>query len=66
MNSQLYKRDEIPPVLDVPSLAIFLGVGRNTAYDLVRSNQIKSLRIGRKIRIPRHAVLSYLWVTEKQ
>ena len=37
-----------------------LGIGRNTAYELVRSGQIKSLRIGRKIRIPKAEVLAFL------
>ena len=37
-----------------------LGIGRNTAYELVRSGQIRSIRIGRKIRIPRDAVAEFL------
>lgn len=66
MDNQKHKEYELPPTLSVPELGDFLGIGRNTAYNLVRSNQIKSLRIGRKIRIPRHAVLSYLGVTDQQ
>lgn len=62
MDHQPYTANEIPPVLDVPSLAVFLGIGRNTAYNLIRSKQIKALYIGRKIRVPRHAVLQYLGI----
>lgn len=66
MNENLYNRQEIPAVLDVPTLATFLGIGRNSAYALIRSGQIKALKIGRKLRIPRHAVLNYLGATIQQ
>ena len=55
-----YTPTEIPAILTVPQLAEFLNIGRNAAYDLVNSNQIKVIRIGKNIRIPRHAVLAYL------
>lgn len=55
-----YTHTEIPAILTVPQLAEFLNIGRNAAYDLVNSNQIKVIRIGKNIRIPRHAVLAYL------
>ena len=55
-----YTHSEIPAILTVPQLAEFLNIGRNAAYDLVNSNQIKVIRIGKNIRIPRHAVLAYL------
>ena len=55
-----YTTDEIPAILTVPQFAEFLGIGRNAAYDLVNSNQIRVIKIGRTIRIPRHAVLAYL------
>lgn len=66
MDKISYTEKEIPAIMNVQQLGAFLGVGRNTAYALVRSNQVKALRIGRKIRIPRHAVLSYLGVTIQQ
>ena len=37
-----------------------LGIGRNTAYELVRSGQIKGLRIGKQIRIPKEEVKRFL------
>lgn len=66
MDTYLYSEQELPAIMDVPQLGTFLGIGRNTAYALVRSNQVKALRIGRKIRIPRHAVLNYLGATVQQ
>ena len=29
-----------------------LGIGRDSMYDLVKAGKIRSIRIGRKIRIP--------------
>ncbi|WP_298021601.1 helix-turn-helix domain-containing protein [uncultured Dysosmobacter sp.] len=37
-----------------------LGIGRNTAYKLVRSGQIRSIRIGRQLRIPKDGLIEYL------
>lgn len=51
---------ELPMVMHVEDLATLLDIGRNAAYELVRSGKIASLRIGRTIRIPREAVINYL------
>lgn len=64
MEKCMNKGYDLPPILSVPELGEFLGIGRNSAYDLVRSNQIQVLHIGRRIRVPRHAVLEYLGVDE--
>lgn len=66
MNEKLYDKCEIPAVMDVSGLGSFLGIGRNNAYQLVRSERIKSIRIGKKIRIPRHAVLQFLGADSQQ
>lgn len=47
-------------ILTVKELAEYLRIGRDSAYGLVRSGQIRSVRIGRQIRIPRAAVDAYL------
>ncbi len=52
--------DDFPLTLKVEDLMPILGIGRNTAYDLVRSGQIKSIRVGRNIRIPKAEILSFL------
>ena len=41
--------------LSVEEVAAELGIGRNQAYDAVRSGQIPSIRIGRRILVPRIA-----------
>ena len=50
----------LPMTLRVAELMPILGIGRNTAYELIRSGQIRSIRIGRQIRIPRDALLEFL------
>lgn len=51
---------ELSVTLRVEDLMPLLGIGRNTAYELIRSGQIRSVRIGRQIRIPRDALLEFL------
>lgn len=50
----------LSPVLRVKDLAEILSVSHNTAYELVRSGQIRSIRIGRSYRIPRESVIEFL------
>ena len=52
--------DDIPLVMTVEDLMPILLIGRNTAYELVRSGEIKSIRVGRQIRIPRDALIAFL------
>lgn len=51
---------KLPKVLHVKDLAEVLSVSQNTAYNLVRSGQIRSIRIGRAYRIPREAIDEFL------
>ncbi len=52
--------DDLPLTLRVEDLMPILGVGRNTAYELVRSGQIRSIRVGRQLRIPKPFLIEYL------
>lgn len=47
-------------VVTVEQLAEMLKIGRNNAYELIRSNQVFSIRVGRQIRIPKEAVIQYI------
>ena len=60
MNTKYCSFDELPLALSVEDLMPILNIGRNTAYELVRSGQIRSIRIGRQLRIPKDAVQEYL------
>ena len=50
----------LPPYLSVRNLIDLLRISRTTAYALVSSGQIRSVHIGRAIRIPRAALQAYL------
>ena len=52
--------EELPLVLMIDDLMAVLNIGRNSAYELVRSGQIRSFRIGTQIRISRQAVVDFL------
>lgn len=66
MSEKLYTLTEIPPVMTVPQFCKLLGVGRNSGYELVRASKLEVIKIGRKIRIPRHSILRYLGALEMQ
>lgn len=53
-------QDNVAKVLKVEDLAHMLFIGRNTAYELVRSGKIRSIKVGRMYRIPLSAVEDYL------
>ena len=52
--------EDLPVTLRVVDLMPLLDVGRNTAYELVRSGQIRSIKVGRGYRIPREALIEFL------
>ena len=60
MENKYRNLHDLPRILRVEDLMPILGIGRNTAYELIRSGQIRSVRIGRQIRIPRDALLEFL------
>jgi excisionase family DNA binding protein len=52
-----------PLTLTVEQTAIVLGVARSTAYELVRSGEIKSIRLRRRIVVPVAHLAERLGVT---
>ena len=60
MNTKYRSFDELPLTLRVEDLMPILDIGRNTAYELVRCGKIRSIRIGRQLRIPKDALVEYL------
>lgn len=60
MENKYRSFDELPLTLRVEDLMPILGIGRNTAYELVRSRKIKGIRIGKQIRIPKEEVRKFL------
>lgn len=60
MNTKYRSFDELPLNLRVEDLMPILDIGRNTAYELVRCGTIRSIRIGKQLRIPKDALVEYL------
>ena len=60
MRNNYHSFEELPLTLRVEDLMPILDIGRNTAYELVRSGKIRSIRIGRQLRIPKDAIQDYL------
>ena len=60
MENKYRSFDDLPLALRVEDLMPLLNIGRNTAYELVRSGKIRSIRIGRQVRIPKDAVRDFL------
>ena len=61
MATKFRSLDDLPLVLRVEDLMSALDIGRNVAYELIRSGQIRSIRVGRQIRVPKDAVREYLF-----
>lgn len=51
---------DYPDVVTVEQMAQMLGIGRKTAYRIVKSGVIPCLMVGRIYRIPKHNILKYL------
>ena len=61
--SDVYRSvDELPLNLTVEDLMPILGIGRSAAYELARSERIKTIRVGRKIRIAKHELLQFMGI----
>lgn len=47
-------------VVKVKDLQKMLGIGRNTAYELIATNKIKNVKSGNLILIPKQSVIDFL------
>ncbi|MCL1819476.1 MAG: helix-turn-helix domain-containing protein [Oscillospiraceae bacterium] len=47
-------------VLTVKDLSEILKIGRNGAYELVKSGAVQSVKVKTQIRIPKESVICYL------
>lgn len=54
---------QVPIILNVTQLAEVLHISKNTAYDLIHSNRIEAVEVGRQYRVSKEAVLKFLGVS---
>ena len=47
-------------ILAVKDLCEILDIGKNTAYNLLKSGEIKSVKIGKIYKIPKDYLIRYL------
>ena len=52
--------EQYEDVLTVEDLCGVLNIGANTAYRMLKEHAIPAFRIGRRWKIPKEAVISYL------
>lgn len=57
---------DLPLLLTVPETARVLRIGRNGAYEAVKSGTIPSINIGSKIRVPRKALAAWIGDTDHE
>ena len=61
MNRDASGREQCEPlVLSVAEAARVLGLSRGTAYQLVKEGVVPSVRFGRRLLVPRRALLALL------
>lgn len=60
MAEQVLDNTEQKGTYSIPEAAKFLGIGRNAAYEAVRKGQIPTIRIGRRLLVPKAALSKML------
>lgn len=51
---------DYPDVVSIEDLTKMLRIGKNKAYELINTNKIQSIKIGRKHIIPKFRVIEFL------
>ena len=51
---------DLPDVLTPAETAHVLRLGRNTTYELIRSGKLRHVKVGRRLLVPKSAVLQFL------
>ncbi len=51
---------EYPDVITVEQLMEMLHIGKNAAYSLLKSGEIRTIRIGRRYIIPKQSIITYI------
>ena len=54
---------EYPDILDVEQMSQLLKISKKTAYRLLRTGSISSIKVGREYKIPKLNIIRYLRIT---
>lgn len=52
--------DQLPLLITVDVLSDVLDISETNAYNLVRSDKLKVVKIGKQYRVPKEALIDYL------
>lgn len=67
MKKSIYKSyDELPLFLNVKQLADLLGVSDSSVYELIQEDGFPSLRIGKRIVIPKEELREWISARTKE
>ena len=67
MEKSIYKSyDELPLLLNVKQLADLLGVSDSSVYELIQEDGFPSLRIGKRIVIPKEELREWISARTKE
>ena len=67
MKKSIYKSyDELPLLLNVKQLADLLGVSDSSVYELIQEDNFPSLRIGKRIVIPKEELREWISAHTKE
>ena len=51
---------EYPDVLTPEDVMHFLSIGRNTVYNILKTGELSSVKVGKQYRIPKKFMIQYL------
>ena len=60
MTSKYTTYEQLPLMLSEPEIAAVLGISRAAAYELARSKDFPSLRIGTRIVVPKDRFIAWI------
>lgn len=60
MTSKYTTYEQLPLMLSVPEVAAVLGISRAAAYELARSRDFPSLRIGTRVMVPKDRFIDWI------
>lgn len=63
MKSQASQVADMPLALDADAVGSILGISRWSVYQAIRRGEIRAIRIGRSVRVPRSALAELLGET---
>lgn len=55
----------VPVMFDIRTVSKILSVSRSTIYELLRSGELKAVRIGRSRRVSQNQLVEYIYSLEQ-